>query len=217
MSNEQNEEVQRLLAETEGVRLEVKRKDEMMCISETELEQARTESELIKANLSKAKKDLAKEIAQCNSLEMQISQKSIDFETAQTELDLFGTMSDEQGKECGDLELELGSMKEQHKGHMATIQSLWKEKEKRREEDESHSSVLAPQEAQMSHMKEEFSEERRTLVDKLEVMYEIYTGRDKDVRVFPIFMKTNLVFFCRLLAGISWSTEKERQCYHKET
>ena len=215
MSNEQNEEVQRLLAETEGVRLEVKRKDEMMCIRETELEQVRMESELIKANLSKANKDLAREIAQCNSLEMQISQKSIDFETAQTELDLFGAMSDEQGKECGGL--ELGSMKEQHKGHMATIQSLWKEKEKKREEDENHSSVLAPLEAQMSQMKEEFSEERRTLVDKLEVMYEIYTGRDKDVRVFPIFMKTKMVFFCRLLAGISWSTEKERQFYHKET
>ena len=183
MSNEQNEEVQRLLAETEGVRLEVKRKDEMMCISETELEQARTESELIKVNLSKAKKDLAKEITKCNSLEMQISQKSIDFETAQTEFDLFGAMLDEQGKECG--ELELGSMKEQHKGHMATIQSLWKEKEKKREEDESHSSVLAPQQAQMSHMKEEFSEERRTLVDKLEVMYEIYTGRTTNQTLLP--------------------------------
>ena len=195
VSNEQNEEVQRLLGETEGVRLEVKRKDEMMCISETELEQARTESELIKANLSKAKKDLAKEIAQCNSLETQISQKSIDFETAQTELDLFGAMSDEQGKECGGLELAIGSMKEQHKGHMATIQSLWKEKEKQREEDESHSSVLAPLDAQTSQMKEEFSEERRTLVDKLEVMYEIYTGRDKDVSVSPNIYENKLDIF----------------------
>ena len=162
--------MQGLFAEAERIRSEVKSKDEMMCIRETQLEQARMESELIKTNLKRAKQDLAKEVALCKSLEMQISQKSLSSQVdVQNENDR------------GEFEPELEGLKEQHRQRMDAIQNLWKEKEERKEEYNAHSLKFDPQQQQMNQMKEGFAEEREMLVAKLEVIYDLCTGREKPV------------------------------------
>ena len=159
--------MKQLFAEAEGLRSEVKGKDEKMCVIETQLEQARTESELISANLKRAKQDLAKEMSQCKALEMQINQKSESLQVDQME----------------GVEPELEGLKEQHKRHMDAIQNLWKEQEEKREEYEAHKSKYEPQEGQMVEMKEEFAGGRELLVAKLEAVYDLYTGREKPVRL----------------------------------
>ena len=68
--------MQDLLVEIEDLRSKVKTKDERMCISETQLEQDRSKSVLVRANLNRAKMNLAEEIAQCKLLEMKVNQKS---------------------------------------------------------------------------------------------------------------------------------------------
>ena len=176
--------MQDLLVEIEDLRSKVKTKDERMCISETQLEQDRSKSVLVRANLNRAKMNLAEEIAQCKLLEMKVNQKSNDLKALQKELEseqLKGTQSNEKAKEKYLLEQEIGCMKEQHRRHMDAIQTLWRERENRREEDEAHSSVLVPLEEQISQMKEGFDEERETLLMKLEESYDLHTGRDRKV------------------------------------
>ena len=138
----------------------MKCRDEVICAKETQLEQARSEGELISANLKRAKQDLAKEISQCKALEIQINQKS-------------------QSKES---DPELEGLNEQHRQHMEVIQNLWKEQVEWREEYEAHRSKREPQQEQMKQMKEGFAEEREKLVAKLEELFDLYTGREKVVR-----------------------------------
>ena len=148
--------MKQLLAETEGIRLVLKSKDEVICAKETQLEQARTESELISANLKRAKQDLAKEMSQCKTLEMKINQS-------------------------GESDPELEGLKQQHREHMDTIQTLWKEQEERREEHEAHMLKLEPQQQQINRTKLGYADEREVLVDNLEEIFYLYTGREKPV------------------------------------
>ena len=141
--------------------------DEKICVKETQLEQARTEGELISVNLKRVKQDLAKEMSQCTALEMQISQKSLSLQADQR----------------GAIEPELEGLREHHRRHMNVIENLWKEQEERREVQEAHRLTFEPQQEQMVQMKEEFAEEREMLVAKLEAVYDLYTGREKVVRL----------------------------------
>lgn len=164
----QNAEVQELLQEVEGIRVEMKIMDATVCVQEGELDKARMESELIKANLKGAERDLNKEISQCKSLEMQIDQQ---FPNS------LANQADVQNENDPKLKL----LKRQHKQHLDTIQNLWKEKEDQRAEYEAHSLQFDPQQQQMDDMKKLLGEERQVLVAKLETMYELYTGREKPV------------------------------------
>ena len=112
-----------------------------------------------------------------------------------------GTQSNEREKEKYQLEQEIGRMKEQHRRHMDAIQTLWRERENRREEDEAHRSVLVPLEEQISQMKEGFDEERERLLMKLEESYDLHTGRDRKVHS-PIGMQNHYIKsgLCSLLA-----------------
>jgi hypothetical protein len=158
-------EVKQLFAEAEEIRSEVKSMDEKICVKETQLEQARNENELIITNLKRVKQDLAKEMSQCKALEMQISQKSLSLQADQR----------------GAIEPELEGLREHHRWHMNAIQNLWKDQEERREVQEAHRLTFEPQQEQMIQMKEEFAEEREMLVAKLEAVYDLYTGREKQV------------------------------------
>ena len=159
--------MKRLFAEAERIRSEVKSKDEKMCVKETQLEQAKTEGELISANLKRVKQDLAKEMSQCKALEMQISQKSLSLQADQR----------------GAIEPELEGLREHHRWHMNAIQNLWKDQEERREKQEAHRLTFEPLQRQMVQMKEEFAWARKMLVAKLEAVYDLYTGREKVVRL----------------------------------
>ena len=159
--------MKRLFAEAEEIRSEVKSKDEKMCVKETQLEQARKETELIITNLKRVKQGLAKEMSQCKALEIQINQKSLSLQADQKE----------------DIEPELKGLREHHRRHMNVIQNLWKDQEERREVQEAHRLTFEPQQEQMIQMKEEFAEEREMLVAKLEAVYDLYTGREKPVRL----------------------------------
>ena len=163
--------MKQLFAEAEGIRLAVKCKDEKMCAIEAQLEQARTEGELISANLKRAKQDLAKEVSQCKAQEMQINQMSLCLQVDETELQF----------QNGGNEPELEELKEKHRQHMNTIQKLWREQDEKKEEYEAHRSTFEPQQGQMVQMKEEFAGEREMLVAKLEAIYDLYTGREKPV------------------------------------
>ena len=184
----QSAEVKQLFAEAEGIRSEVKSKDEKMCARETQLEQARTESELISANLKRAKQDLAKEMSQCKALEMQINQKSQNLQVDQME----------------GVEPELEGLKEQHRQHMEAVQNLWKEQEERREEYEAHKLKYDPQQGEMAQMKEEFAGGRELLVAKLEAVYDLYTGREKPVRWQENEVIEMLLILTFCLAGSNW-------------
>ena len=159
--------MKQLFAEAEMIRSEVKSKDEKMCVKETQLEQARKETELISTNLKRVKQDLAKEMSQCTALEIQINQKSLSLQADQR----------------ASIEPELEGLREHHRRHMNAIQNLWKEQERRREVQEAHRLTFEPQQEQMIQMKEEFAEEREMLVAKLEAVYDLYTGREKPVRL----------------------------------
>ena len=100
--------MKRLFAEAERIRSEVKSKDEKMCVKETQLEQAKTEGELISTNLKRIKQDLAKEMSQCKALEMQISQKSLSLQADQRRA----------------VEPKLEGLREHHRQHMNAIQNL---------------------------------------------------------------------------------------------
>ena len=58
--------MQDLLVEIEDLRSKVKTKDERMCISETQLEQDRSKSVLVRANLNRTKMNLAEDNASCS-------------------------------------------------------------------------------------------------------------------------------------------------------
>ena len=150
-----------LFAKAEEMRLSVKSKDEKMCVGEAQLEQARTESELISSNLKRAKQDLAKEVSQCKAVEMQINQMSHSLQVDKPELE---------------------KLREQQRRHMNAIQNLWKKKEEGKEKYESHKLTFEPQQAEMTQMKKQFLGEREILVAKLEEVYELHTGRKKLVR-----------------------------------
>jgi hypothetical protein len=164
-------DVKQLFAEAERIRSEVKSMDEKICVKETQLEQARTEGELISANLKRAKQDLAKEVSQCKAQEMQINQMSLCLQVDETELQF----------QNGGNEPELEELKEKHRQHMNAIQKLWREQDEKKEEYEAHRSTFEPQQGQMVQMKEEFSGEREMFVAKLEAVYDLYTGREKPV------------------------------------
>ena len=159
--------MKQLFAEAEEIRSEVKSMDEKICVKETQLEQARNENELIITNLKRVKQDLAKEMSQCTALETQINQKSLSLQPDQR----------------GSIEPELEGLREHHRRHMNAIQILWKEQEERREVQEAHKLTFEPQQERMIQMKEEFAEEREMLVAKLEAVYDLYTGREKQVRL----------------------------------
>ena len=169
----QSEEAKQLFAEAEEMRLCVKCKDENMCVRGAQLEQTRTESELISANLTKAKQDLAKKVSQCRALEMQINQMSLSPQVDETGLQF----------QNGGIEPELEELKKQQKQHMNAIQNLWKEKKERKEKYEAHKLTFEPQLAEMVQMKEEFAKERQMLVAKLEEVYDLHTGREKSMRL----------------------------------
>ena len=164
----QNAEVQELLQEVERIRVEMKVMDATVCIQESEMDKSRMENELIKANLKGAKRDLNQEISQCQSLEMQISQK-------------FPSSLANQADVPNENDPMLKVLKQQHKKHLNAIQNLWKEKEDRRVEYEAHCLQFEPQQQQMDDMKKLLGEERQVLVSKMETMYELYTGREKPV------------------------------------
>ena len=165
--------MKQLFAEAERIRSEVKSMDEKICVKETQLEQARTEGELISANLKRVKHDFAKEMSQCKALEIQINEESLKLQVDQTELQT----------QNGGTEPELEVLREQHRQHMNAIQSLWKEQEERRAEYKAHRLKFDPRQWQVIGMKEEFAEEREVLVAKLEAVYDLYTGREKMVRL----------------------------------
>ena len=173
-----------MLGEVEQIRPEVKAKDEVICSKEAHLVEARDESKLIKASLHKARAALAAEIAQCKSLEKLLTKKSNEVELAK----LNTSESSDPGVEGGEkqleqLELELEGMNEEHKRHMDTIQSLWKEGEEREKEDAAHGSMVQPLEEEMNQIKETYAEERDELLDKLQHMYDLVTCRDEPVRL----------------------------------
>ena len=171
-----------LLSEVEQIRPQIKASDEMICSKEAHVVEARNESKLIKASLHKARAALAAEIAQCKSLEKQLAQKSNEVELAKlttSESSDPGVVGGE--KQLEQLELELEGMKERHRKHMNTIQSLWKEGEEREKEDLACSSVLEPLEEELKQMKNTYSEERGALLDKMQQMYDLLTGRDEQV------------------------------------
>ena len=157
----QNPEVQEILREVERTRVEMKVMD-AICIQESEMEKARMENELIKANLKGAKRDLNKEISQCQSLEMQISQN------------FPGSLANQVDAPNENDHPMLKVLKQQHKQHLNAIQNLWKEKEDWRVEYEAHSLQFETQQQQMDDMKKLLGEERQVLVAKLETMYELY-------------------------------------------
>ena len=165
--------MKQLFAEAERIRSEVKSMDEKICVKETQLEQARTEGELISANLMRAKQDLAKEMSQCKALELQINEKALVAQGEQTQLQF----------QNGVTEPDLKESREKHRQHMNTIQSLWKEQEEKRVEYEAHRLSFDPRQWQVTQMKEGFAKEREMLVAKLEAVYELYTGREKPVRL----------------------------------
>ena len=172
------------MGETEGLRLQVgcsvikviltvtiqsqvKDKDEMLCVKESQLERARLEGELIKANLKKLKQDLTMEMSQCKALEMQMDMTTLD--------DLDDSLSKE------DSDLEQSELKEQHRQHMNAVESLWKQQEAAKVEFETHNSKLEPEEQQSIELRERYSRQREYLVAKLEDMYYLYTGIEKPV------------------------------------
>ena len=142
----------------------------MICVKEVQLEQAKTEGELIKVNLRRVKQEFTKKMSQCKMLEMQISQKSL------SSLDPFQGLRVEVGEDS-----EMSVLKEQHKKEIGAIQSLWKEQQERKRELERHSSTLEPELQQLEEMKAGFGEMRENLVNMLEEMYDLYTGREKPV------------------------------------
>ena len=159
-----------MLGEAEGLRAEVKRRNEMICVKEVQLEQVKTEGELIKANLKRVKQEFTKEMSQCKTLEMQISQKSL------RSFDPLQGLSVEVGEDS-----EMSVLKEQHKKEMGAIQSLWKEQQERKMELDRHSLTLGPELQQLQEIKVGFGEMRENLVNMLEEMYDLYTGREKPV------------------------------------
>lgn len=148
--------------------MKVKSKDMRVCVQESELEKARVDNELVQANLKRAKQDLAIEMSQCKSLEMQINEKLPSSPVDQ--VGLHDVQSDE-------FNPELEELKQQHKQHMNAIQNLWKEKEEH--EAQSLEFELQQQQQQTDDMKRELAGERQLLVSKLETMYELFTGREK--------------------------------------
>lgn len=161
----QSAEVKQLFAEAEGLRTLVKSKDEKMCIKETQLEEARNESELISGKLKRAKQKLANEMSKCKACETQMNK-----------VDQGGLQS-----QNGETEPELEELREQHRQHMNAIQTLWIEQEGRKEEFVAHKLILDPRQWHFAEMKKEFAEKREMLVAKLEAVYE-QTGRKKQVR-----------------------------------
>ena len=159
--------VQQMLTEMEGVRVDLKMKDEEMCARETVLEQARTEGELTCASLKRVKQDLTREMTQCKTLEGRMGQISPANE-------LFPDDNSEGGGEVEEL-------RSRHREHMEAVQSLWKEQEAKKTEYESHVARLEPREREMNQMRSEFAAQRTWLVDRLEEMYELFTGREKPV------------------------------------
>ncbi|CAI8019803.1 hypothetical protein GBAR_LOCUS11864 [Geodia barretti] len=156
-----------MLTEMEGVRVDLKMKDEEMCARETVLEQARTEGELTCASLKRVKQDLTREMTQCKTLEGRMGQISPANE-------LFPDDNSEGGGEVEEL-------RSRHREHMEAVQSLWKEQEAKKTEYESHVARLEPREREMNQMRSEFAAQRTWLVDRLEEMYELFTGREKPV------------------------------------
>ena len=180
----QNQTVQQMLTEMEGVRVELKMKDDEMCARETVLEQARTEGELISTSLKRAKHDLAREMTQCKTLEGRMGQISPANE-------LFPDDSPEGGGEVEEL-------RSRHREHMEAVQSLWKEQEAKKTEYESHVARLEPREREMNQMRAEFAALRSWLVGRLEEMYELFTGREKPVSPFNnhlVYTTINLTNF----------------------
>ena len=145
--------------------IQVKDKDEILCAKESQLERARLEGELIKANLMKLKQDLTMEMSQCKALETQMK----------TQDDLADPLFKE------DPDPELSELKEQHRQHMNAVESLWKQQEATKVEFETHNSKLEPQQQQSNVLRERFAGQREYLVAKLEEMYDLYTGREKPV------------------------------------
>lgn len=160
----------------------MKKKDEAICSKEAHLLQARNESELIKANLHKARAALAAEIAQCKSFEKQLTQKSNEVELAKQNTSESTDPGGEEGdKQLEQLEHELEDMKERHKENMITIQSLWKEGKDREREDLVHNSVMQLLEEEISWMRSAFSKEREALLQKMQQMYDLLCFRDEQV------------------------------------
>ena len=168
----QTEEAKQLLAEVDELRLEVKSRDEVVCVKETLLDQASSESELIKANLKRAKHSLAKDMSQCKALEMQIGLLSSQVDE---------TQSPNQNEHANVCDPELRDLRRQHRKQMDVIQNHWKEQEDRKAEYEMHTARLEPQLQELHAMKGEFAAVRDILVAKMEEMYNLYTGRQKHV------------------------------------
>ena len=182
----QNQTIQQMLTEMEGVRVDLKMKDEEMCARETVLEQARTEGELTCASLKRVKQDLTREMTQCKTLEGRMGQISPANE-------LFPDDNSEGGGEVEEL-------RSRPREHMEAVQSLWKEQEAKKTEYESHVARLEPREREMNQMRSEFAAQRSWLVGRLEEMYEIFTGREKPVSTLKfkyhhVYTTINLTYF----------------------
>ena len=166
----------------EQIRPQIKAKDEVICSKEAHLMQSRNESKLIQTSLHKARAALAAEIAQCKSLEKQLTQKSNEVELAK----LTTSESSDPGVEGGEkqleqLELELEGMKKRHRKQIITIQSLWKEGKGKKKEFIAHSSMVDPLEEEFSQVKNAFREQREALLEKLQHMYDLLTPRNEQV------------------------------------
>ena len=172
----------KLLSEAEQIRPEVKRNDEVICSQEGYLVQARNESKLIKASLHKARAALASEIAQCKSLEKELTQKSNEVELAK----LSTSESSDPGVEGGEkhleqLECELEDMKKKHKEHLNTIQQLWMEGEEEERKDLAHGVVVEPLEEEMRQLKHTYEAQRGVLLNKVQQMYDMLTFGSEQV------------------------------------
>ena len=171
-----------MLREVEQIRPEVKASNEVICSKEAHLVQARNESKLIKASLHEARAALAAEIAQCKSVEKQLTQKSNEVELAK----LTTSESSDPGVEGGEkqleqLELELEGMKEKHKELLHTIQSLWKDGEAREKEDVAHGAVVESLEEEVRQLKHIYEEQREALLNRMQRMYDLLTFGNEQV------------------------------------